>query len=344
MGAVSPAGWGVGPLLRALSLGKPLPTAAIQGPTGCRPYRVRTVPSPATRSEWMAHPRLRRASLNSQFTIAAAIEALQWSDSCRPFPGRLGIVTGTHAACVRYSERFFAEVLRDPRTASPVLFPETVINAPASHLAAFLGGVDLTCSLIGDQTVFVQALVVAAEWLLERRADVCLVVAAEESGWPVADALRCFARGTVSSEGAGALVVAREPGVGSCTVLERVTDAHLYAGQATRKAAATAMRRQLPRERANELLVDARGGFSRVDEAETSAWLDWSGTRLSPRAVLGEGLSAATAWQCVAACAALAAGQASAANVSVVGGNQQAIGLRFALATEAVSSSSESAG
>jgi hypothetical protein len=39
---------------------------------------------------------------------------------------------------------------------------------------------------------------------------------------------------------------------------------------------------------------------------------------------------AAAAWQCVAACDAVAAGRFAAANVSLVGSNQQAIGARFA--------------
>jgi hypothetical protein len=75
--------------------------------------------------------------------------------------------------------------------------------------------------------------------------------------------------------------------------------------------------------------VDSRSGVRRVDHAETVAWQDWSETRLSPRVVLGEGLSAATAWQCITACAALADSQIDAANVSVVGGNEEAIGARF---------------
>jgi len=330
LGAVSPAGWGVAPLLAALRGGEPLPVQSLPGPMAHRTYPGRTVPAPVTRPNWLAHPRLRRASAITHFALGAALEALGSSAAPPPSSPRLGIVTGTHAACLRYSERFFGEVLRDPPTASPLLFPETVINAPASHLAAFLGGAELTYSLIGDQTAFVQALAVAADWLLERRVDLCLVVGTEEFAWPVADALRRFARGLIASEGAGALVLAREPGNGPGLRLELITNAHLHACSDTRYAAAHALRRDFPHESPRELLVDARCGVPRVDQAETAAWQGWSGLRLSPRAVLGEGLAAATAWQCVAACAALTAREADAANVSVIGGNQQAIGVRFA--------------
>ena len=300
-GAVSPAGWGVPPLLHALQGVEPVTVQTVQGPGGALTYQARTVPAPATRPSWMAHPRLRRASAISQFALAATLEALE---SCAAFSAgstRLGIVTGTHAACLRYSERFYAEVLRDPPTASPMLFPETVINAPASHLATFLGGAAMTYSLMGDQTAFVQALVIAAEWLLDDRADLCLVVGAEETAWSVADALRRFGRGLTTSEGAGAIVLARESTTRSSVRLERITDAHLYVGHPTKHAAAKAMRQDFPGEGPHELLVDARCGVPRIDQAETAAWQDWSGLRISPRAVLGEGLSAATAWQCVAA-------------------------------------------
>jgi hypothetical protein len=344
LGAVSPAGWGVAPLLGALRTGEALPVARIQAPTGGSSHQVRTVPVPATRPTWMTHPRLRRASTISHCALAAALETLPSSGPCRPASHRLGIVTGTHAACLRYSERFYSELLRDPLTASPLLFPETVINAPASHLAAYLGGADSVYSVVGDQTAFVQALVIAADWLWERRVDLCLVVGAEEVAWSAADALGRFARRIVGSEGAGALLLAREAGTGPGVVLERITDAYLYTNASTKAAAARAMRSALPRQSSRELLVDARCGVPRVDQAETAAWQDWSGPRLSPRAVLGEGLSAATAWQCVAACAGLADGQVDAANVSVVGSNQQSIGVRFARPVEAVSGSSTSLG
>jgi 3-oxoacyl-(acyl-carrier-protein) synthase len=328
-GAVSPAGWGVPALCHALQAAEPLPAQTLPGPDGRPACRARTVPAPATRLAPLSHPRLRRASAISQFALAAALEALEAGSVFQAGFTRLGIVTGTHAACLRYSERFYAEVLRDPATASPLLFPETVVNAPASHLAAYLGGAALTYSLIGDQTAFVQALAVAAGWLVQDRVDLCLVVGAEESAWTVASALRRFARAHVHSEGAGAMVLARSPGSSPGIRLERVTGAHLYAGHPTRLAAAKSMRGDFPPAQPHELLVDARCGSARVDQAETAAWQDWHGLRLSPRATLGEGLGAATAWQCVAACAALAAGAATAANVSVVGGNLQALGARF---------------
>ena len=54
------------------------------------------------------------------------------------------------------------------------------------------------------------------------------------------------------------------------------------------------------------------------------------GGAVSPKTVLGEGMMAASAWQCVIAIDALKQKRHSAASVSVVGCNQQAIGAHFA--------------
>ena len=66
-----------------------------------------------------------------------------------------------------------------------------------------------------------------------------------------------------------------------------------------------------------------------TDAAEISAWQGWQGARLSPKSIAGEGLMAATAWQCALAVDALKQNGFTGASVSVVGCNQQAIGARF---------------
>ena len=96
-----------------------------------------------------------------------------------------------------------------------------------------------------------------------------------------------------------------------------------------RNAAARAMCAQLPPGTPAELLCDSRDDSPRLDAAEQAAWEDWPGRRVSLKQLLGEGLMAAAAWQCVAACDAVARGDAPAAVVSLVGCNQQAIGARF---------------
>ena len=89
------------------------------------------------------------------------------------------------------------------------------------------------------------------------------------------------------------------------------------------------MRAEMPAGKPEDLLCDGIQGLPNPDSAEREAWSDWPGARLSPKRILGEGLAAASAWQCVAAVDALRQGQHSAACVSVVGCNEQAIGVHF---------------
>src|SRR5262245_26804083 len=138
IGAVSPAGWGVLPLREALSKGGPLAVKELARPGWTRSLRVRTVPPPPTpRPNFLAHARLRRTSPITQYAVAAAVEALG-DDAARVNRAalQLGIILCVMTGCVNYSRRFYDETLKDPATASPLVFPETVFNAPASHLAA----------------------------------------------------------------------------------------------------------------------------------------------------------------------------------------------------------------
>jgi len=340
----------------ALACAEPLPVQALERPGGQQPLRARLVPSPAARPAFFTHPRLRRTSAITQYSAAAATEAL----ANVPLEGnvRLGLVVALQTGCVHYCCRFYDEALRDPATASPLLFPETVFAAPASHVATLLQKVTLTYTLVGDPSAFLQALALGAQWLLENRVDAVLVLGAEETHWILADALWHLERESVFTGGAGALCLSRtfQPGrdasprrpsgsasgrLGEASLppslsahrvqLAAITDPFTYSARLNRAQAARAMRRQLGGAN-SDLLCDGLGGGRRANAPEAAAWGNWTGPRLSVKRVLGEGLMAAAAWQCVAACDAVAGGRFPAANVSLVGGNQQAIGARFVAA------------
>jgi hypothetical protein len=336
LGAVSPAGWGTSPLCSALARGEPVPTQALARPGLEKPLLVRNVPPPETHPAFLTHPRLRRASVITQHTVGAALEALG-DDTASVQSGalRLGIVVCTMAGSVTYSRRFYEEVLRDPATASPLLFPETVFNAPASHLAAYLGTSGTGYTLVGDDGTFLQGLAVAADWLLDNQADGVVVIGAEEADWIVTEAMGLFQRDVIHSAGAGAIYLRKEKTSAVCTELVGITDSFLFIQNQNSTEAAQKMRRQLPPRKPDELLCVSAQENPRA-AAENLAWCDWSGQRLTPKTVLGEAFAASVAWQCVAACEAIIRGQFSAVNVSVVGANQQAIGARFRACEEAV--------
>ncbi len=334
LGAVSPAGWDVAALRGALEKGEPLPVQPFERPGWNRPLRARLVPKPATRLEFLAHPRLRRTSPITHYAAAAALEAmagLQKHPDSKAL--RLGIVACLQSGCVQYSLRFYDEALKDPATASPLVFPETVYAAPASHVAALLNNVVLACSLVGDPACFLQGVAVGAQWLAENRVDACLVFGAEETNWIVGDALWHLQRSAILAAGAGALCLCREARFSAGIELSAITYPHLYSARHSRTQAARAMRGQLAASSPEQLLCDGIGDSPRADAPELAAWRDWTGPRLSPKRILGEGLMAAGAWQCVAACDAVAGGRCTSATVSLVGSNQQAIGARFVQST-----------
>jgi hypothetical protein len=232
------------------------------------------------------------------------------------------------SGCVQYSRRFYDEVLRDPPSASPLVFPETVFNAPSSHLATLLGTPAINYTLVGDPGTYLQGLALGADWLRRERVDGCLVVGAEEIDWATADSFRMFSRRLILSEGAGAVYLRRAEST-SRVRLHSITDSHLFLQTQTRAKATTRMRAEMPVGDSQQLLCDGTQNVPRFDADETAAWQDWPGARLAPKGILGEGLMAAAAWQCVAALDALQEGRFAAATVSIVGCNQQAIGAHF---------------
>jgi len=319
------------PCRAALTSGQKLVSSELPRADGGT-LKVYRVPPPSPRPSFLAHPRLRRASPISHYAVAAALEALGLDSPVQANQSsRIGIIFCVMTGCVNYSRRFYDEVLKEPATASPMLFPETVLNAPASHLAAVLCSEEIAYTLVGDGSMFVQGLATAAEWLCEGRVDRCVVVGAEEIDWLVTEGVQLFNSDILVSEGAGALCLERHngstPGVG----LAAIGDPVLFTARTTRWQAAVRARKELQDSSlpAGTLLCDGLQDNPYLDRDEARAWSDWAGPRLSPKRFLGEGLAAASAWQCVAAVDALRQQLYNAAQVSVVGLNQQAIVARF---------------
>ena len=336
-GVVSPAGWGMNAFREALTRGEAVATKALPRP-GHTPLQVRQVPVATPRPAFLAHPRLRRTSPMAHYTVSAALEALG-EDAAKVSSGalKLGIIYCALSGCVNYSRRFYDEVLKDPSTASPLVFPETVYNSPASHLASLVGTTGINYTLVGDPGTFLQGLVLAADWLMEGRVDACLVIGAEEMDWLTAGAIHLFEREAIFSDGAGVIYLRREAGANAMARLNAVTNAHIYTNRMCRAEAIRLAREELRREQTERmlgapgraLLCDGLQGLAAPDRDEQAAWRDWTGARVSVKPILGEALMASAAWQCVAAVDALARKAYDAASVSVAGTNQQAIAAQF---------------
>lgn len=271
-GAVSPAGWGVDALAGAVETGIQLATSDVPAPVGApRVHAGRLVP--ARKDPLLAHPRLRRAGRISHFAAAASMEALGAESTAAAQSGglRLGLVYTLINGGVVYSRRFFGELLVQPSTASPILFPETVFNAPASHLAAVLGVTGPVTTIVGDTGAFLHGLDTASLWLELGLVDACLVTGAEEADWMTAEGLSLLEPRSILAEGAAAVLVA-------------APDADT----------------RFPRLR----FPDA-GAADRIVSDEASARLLGLGHATVPSRILGHGLGAAHAWQTVLAARAL---------------------------------------
>ena len=125
----------------------------------------------------------RRMSRISRMAVSSSVEALEDSrlnlDTLDR--GRIAVIMGTAYGSSSHVEDFYMSLLRDgPRGAQPFLFPETVPNAPASHIAMFH-------AITGPNTTFCQneisaenAILYAQNLLSQNLVDVVLVGGADE--------------------------------------------------------------------------------------------------------------------------------------------------------------------
>ncbi len=337
VGAVSPAGWSTNDLVAQALSQTQLPHQELTREDSDHPAKVRRVPKPEQRQEFARHPRLRRASSISRFVTAAGLEALgnTRAEAVRNDELRLGIIVVFATGCVTYTGRFFQEVLDNPKLASPILFPETVFNAPASHLAAILSCTGINYTLLGDGAEYLSGLRLASDWLTTRQCDGCLVIGAEEIDWLISEAVQLFTPDAILAEGAGALYLERDDKSQSNEArITTITDPLLYTHDMDRNLAATKMSAQLkldPEVEKHSLLLDGLQSIYALDKAEKAAWKNWQGQRLSIRKTLGDALGASAAWQCVTAVSQLKNNkrQYQSALVSAVGLNQQSIAAKF---------------
>src|SRR5947199_3089732 len=226
MGWITPLGSGIDPVWERLLQGDEAQAEKITEQFSNQCYSVFRVPESALTSS-PRHPRLRRASMISRFAAAAGLEALQAAgvklDS--QSAERMALVFAISNGGVIYTKRFYRDIVETgAQAARPLLFPETVFNAPASHLAAILGITGSTYTLVGDSAVGLLAIRMAEDLMTNEELEYCLVVGAEEVDWLLCDAYRRWrllrlappvepfnktARGMILSEGAGAILLSR---------------------------------------------------------------------------------------------------------------------------------------
>jgi 3-oxoacyl-(acyl-carrier-protein) synthase len=367
MGWVTPLGTGIDSVWERLLEGDEPSATTVSEESVERVYRVFRVPESAMKR--FAHPRLRRASAISRFAAMASLEALESAalkvDSANA--ERIALIFAISNGGVVYTKRFYREILNTgAQAASPLLFPETVFNAPASHVAAILGVTGATYTLVGDGAVGLAAIKVAEEVMDNEALHYCLVVGTEEVDWLSCDAYRRWRllrlappiepygdhnRGMILSEGAGAVLLARSEGY-------RIESAHPGVHFETQAEAGNMLKRVvrgLAQTEIDFVISSANGTF--IDQAESAALQEFVPNALvyTTKPPLGESVGAAGLWQVIVAAQALRSAEvppvlhadssvplrlsrsrtpipnARRAIVLSCGLNQQAAGLRLAI-------------
>ena len=258
--------------------------------------------------------------------MAAALAALA-DAGLAPTPelaARTAIVLAVSDGGVVYTRRFYEQIVKQgANAASPLLFPETVYNAPASHLAAQLG-LDGACyTLAGDSSVGLAALKFAEQLLALGDVDRCIVVACEEIDWILCEAYRDWRlAGVPLAEGAAALVITRDPGLHV-----RTHDGVPFFRRREAPAALDRVLAELTSDGGIDFVVgSANETFVDAMEAAALAKVRPPPDASSHAATLGESPGASALLQIVAAAHAVRSGHCTRALVPVLGFNQQASG------------------
>jgi 3-oxoacyl-(acyl-carrier-protein) synthase len=341
-------GSGVDEVWQRLLNGETAVAEPLSSPLG-RDYPVFRV-SAAALAKTPAHPRLRRSSAISRFAASAGLEALAHAnlkldaDTAK----RTALIFAVSNGGVIYTKRFYHDIVETgAQAASPLLFPETVFNAPASHLAAILGITGATYTLVGDGAVGTLALKMAEDLMADDAFDYCLVVGAEEADWLLCDAYRKWrllrsappiepfqqpARGTILSEGAGAVLISRQGKIR----IEKISAGTNFRKQREASDAIEMVFAELCTTPPDFVAASANGTF--VDAAENAAIQKHSPKArvYSVKGALGESVGASSLWQTIAAAQALITQKLPGENavlqtalVSTCGLNQQVAGLRI---------------
>lgn len=362
-GWVTPLGSDIAEVWSKLTRAETAQTEQISDSVASTPYTVFRVPD-SVQKALPQHARLRRASIISRFAAGAGLMAMETASQFvdRAALSRTALVFAVANGGVIYTKRFFHDVATTgAQSASPLLFPETVFNAPASHLAAILGIEGVTYTVVGDGSIALIGIKLAEDLIRSGSIDFCLVVAAEEADWLLCDAyhkwrllrsvppIELFCeppRGTILSEGAGAVLLGREGTVR----LDAVCGGTYFSSRSELRPVLGRLVHDLTCSQVSVAIGSANGTFIDRMEGEHIAAKLPRAAFYSPKPALGESVGASGMWQVIIACEALKTGQLppslplqsaqqpvaqtispGAAVVISCGLNQQIAGLRLTL-------------
>jgi 3-oxoacyl-(acyl-carrier-protein) synthase len=332
LGWVTPLGAGLDEVWTRLMRGDVAEAKPLANPETGRVHQYAPIP-PKLVEHLARQPRLRRASPIAYYSVAAGLAALQHAGlTMTPeIAARTAVLFAVSSGSVVYTRKFFEGVVKSgAQAASPLLFPETVYNAPASHLAAQLGIDGYSYTLVGDNSVGLGAMKLGEQLLLAGEVDYCLVVGAEEIDWVLVEGYRDWRFGALLAEGAGAVLLTRGSGV---VEIEKILDGVSFASRAEAVGATARVWEDLQASGPVACVVGSANG-SWTDRVEFEA-LGGLTPQYLPKLCLGEALGASALWQVILGCLVLQKGDLpkpgvwppQSACVLSTGVNQQASGL-----------------
>ena len=317
-GAISPLGDSLASTWTALCEGAGAPLERIPNALRNRQFWYAPVPAKFVQ-EVGREPRLRRSGHLSLLAVQAAREALLGAGDSTAEPNRVAGVFAVSSGGVNHTRRFYQDIVASgPHIASPALFPETVFNAPGSHLAALLGSNGPSYTLVGDSSVGLTAIHFGSR-LLASNADIerVVVVGTEEVDWILADAFQSWRmlsvsdkitvfgprRGTVLGEGAAAVVLGR---TGPIRIEASHSGIPFFSQSDAHFGAKKALAQVLEGQTVDAILSGANGTFG--DEVESECFKrSLAGVPVyACKPALGEALGASGVMQVVLACQVLA--------------------------------------
>jgi 3-oxoacyl-(acyl-carrier-protein) synthase len=307
MGWITPLGDSIAAVWEKLLDGEEAKTETISSQISPRTYRAFRVPETA-----LVHPRLRRSSAISRFAVAAGLAALE---DAGVTPGknteRIALIFAVSNGGVIYTKRFYHEIVASgAQAASPLLFPETVFNAPASHLAAILDITGTSYTLVGDGAVGLLALKMAEDLMQNEALEYCIIVGAEEVDWLLCDAYRKWRllrsappiepfhespKGMILSEGAGAIVVGRTGAI----QIEKVAAGGNYPRRKDAAELLSHVLAELGPDQANVLIGSANGTFVDLVEREAALRMLPDSLIYTMKPALGESVGTSALWQVI---------------------------------------------
>jgi len=331
-GWITPLGAGLEEVWEAILAGTPAPVRELPGPAGRKAHFAACVPRKLVDAV-ARNPRLRRSSNISLFAAGACFAALRDAGLDPGKPGKCGLICAVSDGGVIYTRKFYDQVVREG-AGSPLLFPETVYNAPGSHVAALLGLDGISYTLVGDASAGLAAARLGVELLASGQVDHCLVAGAEEADWILCEAYRQWRlsssspavaigsnRGALIADGAAAIVLSRE---GACR-LRAVSGGVPFFRQSEAAASLTAALRELPLASPPSCVISSANGTF-VDRAERTAVEAACGpvATIFPKISLGDAFGAGALTQIVCAVQSLRRESAGSILVPVIGLNEQA--------------------